>query len=316
MSIQTLFNIVAGLDVHKQIVVVTLQKESKDKTTEETREFGAFKKDLQELAKWLAENHVELAVMESTGVYWRAVYKALEERSIQISVVNARHIKKVPGRKTDVTDSQWLASLGRCGLVRASFVPDKILSDLRLLTRQRKKLIHNRASVQNRMHKILDNTGIRISNVLSSINGVAAQTFIEGLINGATPDEIIKSIKTVTPKKRLLLKELLAFEITPSHLIVLKQLHLQMAQLNDAIDYYDAEIEKYMNANYKESWELLQTIPGIKKESAAEIIAEVGTDMQRFGSAKQLCSWAGLCPGNNESAGKKKVQKCAKGIRY
>lgn len=183
----------AGLDVHKKIVVGTVLIENAHGQIEkQTREFGTFRKELNTLAEWLSESEVEIAVMESTGIYWKSVYEALERKEVKAYVVNARHVKNVPGRKTDVQDSEWLAELARCGLLRASFVPPRDLRELRLLTRYRGKLMGTLSAEKNRLHKILDGCGIRLGNVVSDIDGVSAREMIDALIEGnKEPYEIV-----------------------------------------------------------------------------------------------------------------------------
>lgn len=307
MSIATVYKKVAGLDIHKSIVVATIQIEESDgNITEKTQSFGTLPQDLNKLATWLYDMQIELAVMESTGVYWKTVYNALEDKEIKTFVVNARHIKKVPGRKTDLTDSQWLASLGRCGLVKGSFVPEKKLRDLRLLTRYRLKLTYSLSSEKNRLHKILDDAGIRIGAVLTHIQGMAAQTIIYGVIKGEEPQELMKRVTRIKPEKRKILLQMLKSPLSKSHQYVLQTIVSLVDDIQSKIDDLDKQIFEFMDEHYHEAWHLLQTIPGINKNSAAAIIAETGIDMKHFGSVQQFCSWAGLCPGNNESAGKKK----------
>lgn len=175
----------AGLDVHKKTVVVTVLAEREDGLVdEETKEFGTFHKHRKALAEWLLEHQVDLAVMESTGIYWKAIYEILEESGLTVHVVNARHVKQVPGRKTDVLDSHWLASLGRYGLLRPSFIPPEDIRQIRLLTRRRQKISGMIAGEKNRLHKALDDAGIRLGAVVSDIGGVSAGAIIDGLIEG------------------------------------------------------------------------------------------------------------------------------------
>ena len=191
----------AGLDVHHRQVICTVIREG----TRETREFATFHRELKELGSWLQREQVELAVMESTGIFWKAVYASLEEAGIEGCVVNARHVKQVPGRKTDVCDSEWLAELGRCGLLRASFIPPRDLRELRLLTRYRRKLSGILAGEKNRLHKVLDDAGIRLGCVVSDIDGVSARAMVEALIKGgSTPEQIAEQALGGCKRKRML----------------------------------------------------------------------------------------------------------------
>lgn len=305
----------AGLDVHRKNVVATITIDHDDGTIhEETREFGTFKKDRKQLASWLAGHAIELVVMESTGIYWKAIYEALEGSGFEIYVVNARHVKNVPGRKTDVQDSQWLSYLGRFGLLRPSFIPPRELRELRLLTRRWLKLQGIIAGEKNRLHKVLDDGGIRLGAVVSDINGVSARAIIDGLIAGESPAGLMKYVKGKLKTKIPVLLESLEGTISDSHRFLLRQIrnHIKYVEqeLNDLWD----EIVQRMNP-FKEYWEILQTIPGIDQVSAALLIAEIGVDMKRFGNAHRLASWAGMCPGNNESAGKRKSGRTRKGNR-
>jgi transposase len=192
--LRTLIKSCAGLDVHKAQVVCTLIKEEfEEQIRKETSEYSTFRHDLSHLAQWLKKEEVELAVMESTGIYWKPIYEALEEIGIETYVVNARHVKNVPGRKTDVQDSEWLAELARCGLLKASFVPPRDFRELRLLTRRRKKLSGYLSGEKNRLHKVLDDCGVRLGCVVSDIDGVSARKMIEALIEGdKTPDQMAR----------------------------------------------------------------------------------------------------------------------------
>jgi transposase len=305
----------AGLDVHKKTVVCTVLVENADgQVTKQTREFRTFRRNLQELAKWLSESEVEISVMESTGIYWKSVYEAIEREEVKVCVVNARHVKNVPGRKTDVGDSEWLAELARCGLLRASFIPPRDLRELRLLTRYRGKLVGTLSAEKNRLHKSLDGCGIRLGTVVSDIEGVSARKMIEALIEGdKEPYEIVLLASRRLKMKLPELQRALDSELTDRHRFLLKQIHSHMKWLEDKVREIDSQIVAAMKP-YQEEWHLLQTIPGIDELGAAMLLAEIGPDMSCFGSKDRLSSWAGMCPGNNESAGKKKVAKLGRGI--
>ena len=309
----------AGLDVHKKIIVVTILLEQPDGTVnEETREYGTTYKACEQLSDWLLSHDIQLSVMESTGIYWKNIYAALEKEGLPVSVVNARHVKQVPGRKTDVKDSQWLARLARYGLLRGSFIPPKDLRELRLIARYRTKLKGMMASEKNRLHKTLDDAGVRLGNVVSDISGVTATEIIAGLVEGKSIDELLDCTRTQLKKKKSELRAELEGELSRRHLFLLKKLQKHIAyvenELRDIDDYLFTAMQPY-----QKQWEILQTIPGIDAVGAALLIIEMGVDMEQFGSREQCCSWAGMCPGNNESAGKRKSGKTPKGskqLRY
>ncbi len=305
----------AGLDVHKMVVVATVQTEDDDGSiTEKTRSFGTFRKHRNQLCRWLKKHDVELVIMESTGIYWKSIYQSLEKAVIQTFVVNARHVKQVPGRKTDVQDSQWLATLGRFGLLRPSFIPPQDLRELRMLTRQRQKLKGMLSAETNRLHKVLDDSGIRLGGVVSDINGVSAQEMISGLIAGKSPQELVGCARGRLKSKATELFDSLDESLGERHRFLLHMIHDHIVFIKEEVRQIDAYIFDAM-APYKQQWEFLQTVPGIDKIGAAMLIVEIGVDMERFGSKENLASWAGMCPGNNESAGKRKSGKTRKGNR-
>lgn len=317
-QLETLHKRVAGIDVHRMKHVVTvLIEDAAGNLTRETREFGGFKRDLKALAAWLCELQVELIILESTGIYWKSVYARLEDVGLRIWVVNAHHVKHVPGRKTDVADSEWLAQLGRYGLVRPSFIPPKDLRELRLVSRYRQKVQANLAAETNRLHKILDDAGIKLGGRVADINGRAARAMVDGLIDGLAPCELIKlSGRLKAPKEDLLAA--LEGDLSARHRFVLQEIREHMQQLEARLEKLDATLRTAM-APYAWAWTLLQTIPGIGEIAAALILIEIGDDLSHFGSADRFASWAALCPGNNESAGKRKSGKTRKGnsmVRY
>ena len=305
----------AGLDVHKKIIVVTILLEQSDGSVrEETREYGTTYKACEGLANWLLSHDIQVGVMESTGIYWKNIYAALEKVGLRVSVVNARHVKQVPGRKTDVKDSQWLARLARYGLVNSSFIPPKDLRELRMIARYRTKLVGTLAGEKNRLHKTLDDAGVRLGNVVSDISGVTATEIIEGLVEGKSMDELLECTRGALKKKKDELQAELEGELSARHLFLLKKLQAHITYLKNELKELDEYIFAAMQL-YQKQWEILQTIPGIDAVGAALLIIEIGVDMQQFGSREQFCSWAGMCPGNNESAGKKKSGKTPKGSR-
>ena len=309
----------AGLDVHKKIIVVTiLLEQCDDSVTEETREFGTTYKECKKLSDWLSGHEIQLSVMESTGIYWKNIYAALEKAGLRVSVVNARHVKQVPGRKTDVKDSQWLARLARYGLVKGSFIPPKDLRELRIIARYRTKVVGMLAGEKNRLHKTLDDAGVRLGNVVTDIGGVTATGIINGLIKGKPIDELLNCTRGKLNKKKEALKAELEGELSARHLYLLKKLQAHIAYMQSELKELDDYLFEAMQP-YKQQWEILQTIPGIDVVGAALLIIEIGVDMQQFGNREQFCSWAGMCPGNNESAGRRKSGKTPKGskqLRY
>lgn len=303
---------VAGIDVHRMKHVVTvLIEDDSGQTIKQQREFCGFKRDLKTLASWLQEQRVELVILESTGIYWKSVYAHLENAGVPAWVVNAHHVKHVPGRKTDVADSEWLAQLGRFGLVRGSFIPPRDLRELRLVSRYRKKLVAMLAAEKNRLHKLLDDAGIKLGGLVADINGKAAKAIVDGLIDGLPASELIKLTGRLRASKEDLLASLDG-DLSPRHTMLLRELRGHIGEQEARLNRLDAYLTEAMQP-YAWAFELLQTIPGIDAMAAAAILIEIGDDMTRFGSAQRLASWSALCPGNNESAGKRKSGKTRKG---
>lgn len=314
--IEPIFKRVAGLDVHKKIVVATVLVEQDDgNILEVTKEFKTTAQDLILLAEWLKNEKIELTVMESTGVFWKSVYAALENKFLKSFVVNARYVKQVPGRKTDVRDSQWLAQLARFGLLKGSFIPEKDLRELRLITHYRIKVTSILVSEKNRLNKLLDDAGIHLGNVVSDVNGVSSKAIIKGLIESKPINELLSKVKGPLLKKTSELTEVLSGKLTERHIFILKEIQEHILQLEQKLHKIDEYIFAAMEP-YSDQWKILQTIPGVDAIGAAITIVEIGVDMNRFGNEEQFCSWAGLCPGNNESAGKKKSTKIRKGPKY
>jgi transposase len=316
---KSLYRRIAGLDVHRMLYVVTVLIEADDGSVEKhQRSFGGFKRDRRALVAWLLELGVGLVVMESTGIYWKSIYTALEQAGIPAHVVNARHARNVPGRKTDISDSEWLAQLGRFGLVKPSFIPPQDLRELRLVSRYREKLAQTLGGEKNRLHKILDDAGIKLGAVVADIGGVSAQAMIEGLIAGTPVERLPDLAKGVLRNKRDLLEQALDGELSPRHRFVLQHIQGHIHILETEL----ADLDRYLidaMAPYAEHWHLLQTLPGLDQISAALILVEIGTDLGGFLDVSHFASWAALCPGNHESAGKRKSGKTRKGnhaLRY
>ena len=286
---ETLHKRVAGIDVHrmKHVVTVLLEDDS-GQPIKHQREFGGFKRDLKALAAWLRESGVELAILESTGIYWKSLYAHLEAAGIPTWVVNAHHVKHVPGRKTDVGDSEWLAQLGRYGLVRGSFIPPQDLRELRLVSRYRKKLVAMLAAEKNRLHKLLDDAGIKLGGLVADINGKAAAAMVDGLIDGQVPTELIKLTGRLRAPKEALLASLDG-DLSPRHIMLLTGLRSHIRDLEARRAKLDNSMIDAM-APYAWALQLMQTIPGIDAIAAATILIEIGDDMTRFGSADRLAS--------------------------
>jgi transposase len=308
---------VVGLDIHQKHVTACALIVDPDgqNATPHFREFGTFIENLIEMAEWIQSLNPDIVVMESTGVYWSSPYRILCGHGIIPTVVNARHVKNVPGRKTDTTDSHWLAILGRAGLLKKSFVPSPEFADLRCISRQTQKVTGTLASEKNRMNKILVDAGIRLSVVVSDPHGVSARQMTECLINGGTPEEALKYASDRLKASRQDILLALNGHLSESRCALLRSilehiryLERQQAKLNQQLL---SELKPYQKA-----LDLVQTIPGLNEMAAAMLLVEIGADMSAFGSASRLAAWTGLCPGNNESAGKRKSGKTRKGNRW
>jgi transposase len=304
---------VAGIDVHRMLHVVTVLIEQPDgSVARHSREFGGFKRDCRALAAWLAELQVQLVVMESTGIYWKSVFSHLENAGITAWVVNAHFIKHVPGRKTDMLDSEWLAVLARFGLVRGSFIPPKDLRELRLVSRYRRKLSATCSSQINRLHKMLDDAGIKLGAVVADIDGVSARAMVRGLIEGQTQAMLLAHARGALKRKTEQLSASLDGDLSERHLFVLRHLSASIEQMQQQLADIDAYLLRAMQP-YAWAHSLLQTLPGIDQIASALILIEIGDDMARFGSPERLACWAALSPGNNESAGKRKSGRTGHG---
>ncbi len=312
-GMRALYRRVAGIDVHRMQHVITVLLEQPDGSIQrQTRQYGGFRRDCRELAAWLAGLHIELVVLESTGIYWKSVYAHLENAGLTAWVVNAHRVKHVPGRKTDVADSEWLAILARFGLLKASFIPPKDLRELRLVSRYRRKLVAMRASEINRLHKVLDDGGIKLGGVVSDMHGVSARAMVGALIAGRPVEQMLDMAKGRLKQRRDELRDSLEGDLSPRHLFVLGQIEAHIVKLNSEIAEIDAYLLEAMQP-YAWAHQLLQTIPGIDEIAAALILIEIGDDMSRFGRAESLACWAALSPGNNESAGKRKSGRTGHG---
>lgn len=301
-----------GLDVHKETVVATIR--GTDIETE-TKTYGTFTSDLEHLTCWLQNNGVTHIAMESTGVYWKPVYYVLEGY-FEILLVNARHIKNVPGHKTDKKDSEWIAKLLLSGLLKKSFVPDQQTRELRTLNRHRKKLIRQRTTEKNRLQNILEDANIKLSSVLSDVFGKSGLAMIRHLAQGETDPVTLSNLaKGSLVRKKDQIQLALNGRFNKSHQFMLNLLLQTIDYINSNIEKVEQQIDLYLSQMSTEV-SLLQTIPGVTKQSATGILSEIGTDMGQFISHKNIASWAGVCPGNNESAGKKKSSRTTQGNKY
>lgn len=307
----------AGLDVHKATVVgcVRVPGPGPGERQVETKTFTTTLRGLGELAAWLTAHGVTHAAMESTGVYWRPVYAVLEG-AVRVLLVNARHVKMVTGRKTDVRDCQWLAQLLECGLLRGSFVPPRAVRDLRDLTRLRKSVIRERGRHVNRIAKILELANIKLGTVVTDIMGKTGRAILEALSTGVDdPERLAALAQGLVRKKRAALQEAVEGRLTPHYAFLLQQ-HLALIDtLNAHIATLDARIEAVMTP-FAATATLVQTMPGVAARAAQAILAETGMTMDPFPTAQHFASWARLCPGTHESAGKRQPSKTGKGAAW
>jgi transposase len=307
----------AGLDVHKETVVVTVRRRlDNGKVHQQTRTYGTMTVQLLELADWLEAQGVTHLAMESTGVYWKPIWNLLEDR-FQILLVNAQHIKHVPGRKTDVTDSEWIAQLLQCGLLRGSFVPPAPQRALRELTRQRRQLVHAKASVANRIQKVLEDANIKLGSVASDVLGVSGRDMLRALVAGETdPAKLAELARRKLRAKIPALRLALQGKVTEHHRFLLGLLLDELGHLEGLIERLTARITEVLPAPFAEAIGRLVTIPGIDVRAAENILAETGVDMEVFPTEKHLPSWAGMCPGQRESAGKRQSGRARKGNQW
>jgi len=303
----------AGLDVHKKTVVATiLVPDGQGGLHKETRTFETMTVDLLALSDWLLSHAVTHVAMESTGEYWKPIYNILEN-NFEVLLVNAQHVKHVPGRKTDVKDSEWLAELLRHGLLKSSFIPPIGQRELRELTRHRTNFVRERATLVNRVQKTLESANIKLASVASNVMGVSGREMLEAIIEGkASASEMAELAKGRLREKREQLGKALEGRVKPHHQFVLAELLCQIDSLDETIARFDTEIETYCRP-FEEAVELLDTIPGVARRTAEVIVSEMGSDMSRFPTADHLAAWAGVAPGNNESAGKRYSGKTRKG---
>jgi len=307
----------AGLDVHKNTVVACVRTPGPGGGRVSTvRRFRTFTASLRELRDWLVAQGVTQVVMEATGVYWKPVWHVLEPvPGLELLLANAHAVKNLPGRKTDVADSQWLAQLCECGLIRASFVPPPVIAQLRDLTRYRKKLIEERSRETQRIQKLLEDAGIKLDSVVSDILGVSARQMLEALIAGVRDVEALAGLARTRLRSKIPQLRLALEGRFDAHHALMLRMHLEhIDQLSASIVRLDEETDRVIRP-FSEQLKHLITIPGVGRRTAEVIIAEAGVDMGRFATAGHLASWAGMCPGNHESGGKRRSGRARKGNR-
>jgi transposase len=310
---QVIYERSCGLDVHKKTVVACVVITLPDgQVKKQVRTFATTTASLLALADWLATFQVSHVAMESSGIYWRPVFNLLEEGRT-IILVNAQHMKAVPGRKTDVKDAEWIADLLRHGLLKASFIPPKPTRDLRDLVRYRKTLVQERAQEVNRLQKVLETANIKLSSVVSNVMGKSGQRMVAAMIEGISDPEALAELARGTLRHKLpQLQQALTGQIEAHHRVLLGRIFAHMSFLEDSIQHLQLEIDQRLSP-FTEAMQLLLSIPGIQAETRAAILAEIGVEMNRFPSAKHLASWAGVCPGNKQSGGKRLSGKITKG---
>src|SRR3954451_22924659 len=303
-----------GLDVHKASVTACVRVTAGGEVRQEIREF-ATTWGLLLLRDWLASFGVRLVGMEATGVYWKPVYYLLED-DFECWLLNARHLKNVPGRKTDVKDAAWICQLVEHGLVRPSFVPPKEIRELRNLTRYRKTQIEERTREVQRLEKVLQDAGIKLSSVATRVLGASGRAMLEALVGGTTDPKVLADLAKGGLRKKIpALKEALEGRFSNHHAFMVGRILAHIDYLEESIADLSSQIERVI-APFSEQVELLETIPGVDRRTAETLIAEIGVDMSQFPSAGHLASWAGMCPGNNESGGKRRSGKTTKGSEW
>lgn len=303
---QQVVEVGCGLDVHKDVIVASVRKNSKDVIT---KEFSSFTSSLTELRDWCKQEGVTHIAMESTGIYWKPVFNILEDDSFEIILVNARHVKNIPGHKTDKKDSSWLSKLLLSGLLKGSFIPPVDIRELRDLVRYKKKKTQVVSAEKNRMIKILEDCNIKLSSVVSDVQGVSATKIVDAITEGETDlNKLLSFVHGKVKTDKDLIQKALEGKVTDHHRFMLQMARESINVNEHLISKLDQQIDKASQA-YSVEIDLLQTIDGIGKDSAIAIISEIGVNMSQFPNEHHLASWSGVSPGNNESGGKKKVQE-------
>ena len=305
-----------GLDVHKREVTADLVwRDQRGSRQHEVRTFDTTTGQLLALGDWLQTRSCPIIAIESTGVYWKPIYNLLETE-FEVMLVNPTHLKHVKGRKTDVQDAVWLAELLEHGLLRASFIPPREIRDAREITRYRRRQVQIRAGEVNRLQKIMEDANLKLGSVVSNVMGVSARAILEALLGGvADPATLAQLAKGKLRAKQAELTAALECRLRPNHALLLGEILGHIDYLDESIAHLDQAIEELLRP-FQEQISLLTTIPGVDQRSAQEIVAEIGVDMSVFPSHAHLGSWAGVCPGNNQSAGKRKSGKTADGNKW
>lgn len=305
----------AGLDVHQATVVATVRVPGPDGRRSVTETFGTMTPDLLGLREWLQAYGVTHVALESTGVYWKPVYYVLED-AFTLLLINMQELKHVPGRKTDVKDSEWLVQLLECGLLRASFVPPPPIRELRDLTRYRVQQVQERAREVNRLCKLLEDTGLKLTSVVTDVMGVSGRAMLAALVDGTTDPVVLAELARGRLRQKLPeLRRALQGRFRRHHAFLVEQILAKIDFLDETIERLNTEIETRL-VPFAAMLTALDTIPGVNRIGAISIVAETGGDMTRFPTAGHLCSWGAMCPGHNESAGKRRSGKTRKGNRY
>lgn len=300
-----------GMDVHKDEIVACLMSGNR----KEIRSYSTVTESLMGLVDWLKDEECQKVAMESTGAYWKPIYNLLELSEISTLLVNAQHIKAVPGRKTDVKDSEWICDLLRHGLLKGSFVPCREQRELKELVRYRRSVIEERTRELNRIQKVLEGANIKLGSIVSDIDGVSAREMLEALVSGSNDVKGIAAMGRGSLRKKIPeLEKALTGLMGDHQRMMLKEMLGHIDSLEESINRLDDEVKKRMRP-FQEKVDLLDEISGVGERTAQTIIAEIGVDMSVFPSAEHLASWAGMCPGNNESAGKRKSGKTRKGSK-
>lgn len=306
----------AGLDVHQATVVATVRgPDEQGGRLNVTATFGTMTADLLALRDWLQAYGVTHVALESTGVYWKPVYYVLED-AFTLLLINMQELKRVPGRKTDVKDSEWLAQLLECGLLKASFVPPPVIRELRDLTRYRVQQVGDRSQEVNRLCKVLEDAGLKLTSVVTDVMGASGRAMLRALADGTTDPEVLADLARGTLRKKLpALRRALQGRFRPHHAFLIESIFAKIDFLDETLDRLMAEIDRRVGP-FEPVLAALDTIPGVDRIGAMSLVAETGGDMSRFPSAGHLCSWGAMCPGQNESAGKRRSGKTRKGNRY
>jgi len=316
-NMEVLYTRCCGLDVHKASVTACCRwKDEAGQPQIQIRRFGTYTSELRDLGSWLRQQQVEKVAMESTGSYWRPVWNELESAGLPLLLANAQHIKNVPGRKTDVKDPEWISDLLQHGLIKGSFVPDRKMRDLRDLTRMRSKVVGDHTRVVNRIQAVLEDANIKLGNVVSDIMGVSSRDMLQGLIEGRSPGELAELARGRLRSKLEELQQALEGNVRPEHSFLLKRLLMQAQFLEQQERSLRREVVRHLDERACEAIRLWDTIPGVNEAVAWVMVAEMGTRVEQFPDAHHAASWTAMCPGNNESAGKRRSGKTRKGDNW